>query len=271
MKFKKIINVCPTGTQSTKNNSLAPIYVNEIIEEVIQLYEYGITSVHLHARDEDGINTYKKEVYQNILEGIKKHAADLVTCVSLSGRYFSDLGLRSEVLSIKPDMASLTMSSLNFPKTASVNDPDSILYLIKEMKKFKVKPEIECFDSGMLRYTAYLQSKGILNEPLYINLILGNLSNASAELESVAHLKNNFPVNSIVCFGGIGKYQLKSNLFGLLEANGIRIGLEDNFYLTDKKKATNLELILRIKELANILGYEFMSPIEFRNIGILNG
>lgn len=270
MSLKKILNVCPTGTQSTKINSLAPIYENEIIEEVIQLNENGITLVHLHARDKDGANTLKKEVYQNIIEGIKKYAKDLVICVSLSGRYVSDLGLRTEVLSIKPDMASLTMSSLNFPKTASVNDPDSILFLINEMKKFKVKPEIECFDSGMLRYTKYLQDKGILSNPLYINLILGNISNASAELESIAHLKNNFPINSMICFGGIGKDQFKSNLYGLLEADGVRIGLEDNFYLNDKKIATNLELILRIKELANILGYEFMSTTEFRDQILLN-
>lgn len=269
--MKKILNVCPTGTQSTKKNSKAPIFKNEIIEEVIQLYECGITLVHLHARDKDGENTYKKEVYQNIIEGIKKYTTDLVICVSLSGRYFNDLSLRAEVLSTKPDLASLTMSSLNFPKTASVNDPDAILYLINEMKKFNVTPEIECFDSGMLRYTSFLQKKGILNDPLYINVILGNLFNASAELESVAHLKNNFPSNSIVCFGGIGKDQLKSNLFGLLEADGIRIGIEDNFYFSDKKKATNFELILRIKEIAKILGYEFMSSKEFRNLGILNG
>ena len=271
MLTKKILNVCPTGTQSTKENSLAPIYENEIIDEVIRLYEVGITTAHIHARDNEGKNTYKKEVFQNILEGIKKYATELVICVSLSGRYFKDFSLRTEVLSLKPDMASLTMSSLNFPQTASINDPETILKLIDEMAKFDVKPEIECFDSGMLRYTSFLQKRGILKDPLYINVILGNLFNASAALESVAHIKNNFPKNSVVCFGGIGKYQLKSNLYGLLEADGVRIGLEDNFYYSDKTKATNHELILRIKEMGNILGYEFMTSDEFRKIAITNG
>lgn len=268
---KKIINFCPTGTQTTKENSFAPIFVNEIIEEVGLLYESGITIVHLHARDQNGLNTYEKEVYQLILEGIKKYCDDLVLCVSLSGRYYNDLALRSEVLSLKPDMASLTMSSLNFPKTASINDPESILFLISEMKKYGVTPEIECFDSGMLRYTSHLQEKGILNESLYINVIVGNLFNASADLDSFAHIKNNFPKNSKICFGGIGKAQLKANTFGLLEADGVRIGLEDNLYFNKNSKARNLNLLLRIKELSRLFDFECMSPTEFRNTGILNG
>ena len=266
---KKILNFCPTGTQTTKENSFAPIFENEIIDEVAEIYQRGITIVHLHARDSNGANTYKKNIFQRIIEGVKKHCPDLVICVSLSGRYHKEIQLRSEVLSLMPDMASLTMSSLNFPKTASINEPATILQLIEEMKRYKVTPEIECFDSGMLRYTKHLQEKGILKEHLYINIILGNLFNAGSDIDSIAHLKNNFPNNSKVCFGGIGDVQLKSNLYGLLEADGIRIGLEDNFYFEKKIKAKNSDLINRIKNISNILGFEFMTPDEFRKIGIL--
>ncbi|MCZ2471893.1 3-keto-5-aminohexanoate cleavage protein [Aquirufa ecclesiirivi] len=268
--MKRILNFCPTGTQSTKQNSLAPIFQNEIIDEVVKLSEEGITIVHLHARDEAGLNTYKREVYQQIIEGIKKYCPDLVIGVSLSGRYFSELNLRSEVLSTHPDMASLTMSSLNFPSSASINSPDTIVYLINEMEKYNVTPEIECFDSGMLRYTQFLQTKGVLSKLLYINVILGNLFNASVALESIAHLKNNFPPNSKICFGGIGSSQFKANIYGLLEADGIRIGLEDNFYLENSTKASNYSLIKRIKNVSDALGMEFMSPNEFREIGILH-
>ena len=267
---KKIINFCPTGTQSTKENSLAPIFQNEIIEEVIELYQKGITIVHVHARDKTGENTYRKEVYQNIIDGIKKYCSDLVICVSLSGRYFNDFSLRTEVLSLKPDMASLTMSSLNFPKSASINDPQTISNLIAEMKKYGVTPEIECFDAGMLRYTSYLQNKGILKDLLYINVILGNLFNASADIDSIAHIKNYFPKNAKVCIGGIGGAQLKANIYGLIESDGIRIGLEDNFYFEKKKKAKNIDLLNRINEISRILGIESMLPSEFRKTGILH-
>ena len=93
--MKKIINFTPTGTQTTKENSLAPLIPNEIIDEVHQAYEFGITMTHIHARDpKDFSNTYKKEVYQPIIEGIRKHCPDLTICVSLTGRLYPEFEKR---------------------------------------------------------------------------------------------------------------------------------------------------------------------------------
>ena len=87
--MKKIVNFTPTGTQPTRENSLAPLTTSEIIESVHQANEIGISIVHLHARDEETLkNTYKKEIYQVIIEGIKKHCPELLICVSLTGRNF---------------------------------------------------------------------------------------------------------------------------------------------------------------------------------------
>jgi len=152
--MKKIINFTPTGTQTTRSNSFAPLLPNEIIEEVHQANELGISVVHLHARDEVTLeNTYKKETYQKIIEGIKKHCPELLICVSLTGRNFPEIEKRTEVLQLYPDMGSLTMSSLNFPSGASINQPEIILSLIESMDKYGVQHEIECFDSWMLNYT----------------------------------------------------------------------------------------------------------------------
>lgn len=266
----KIINLCPTGTLTTKENSFAPIYYSEIIDDVLACYEIGISVVHLHARDNLGQNTYKKEVYQKIIEGIKKHAPDLVIGVSLSGRFYNENNLRAEVLSLYPDLASLTMSSLNFPKNASINTPDTILWLIEEMKKYGVNPEIECFDSGMINFTNHLIKKGILVEPIYMNVILGNLFNAGTDISTISSIIHNLPNHAKVCFGGIGQAQLKSNLIGLIEADGVRIGLEDNLYLNDKNKATNRQLLERIHRIMNELDYCYMSTTEFKNLGYGN-
>jgi 3-keto-5-aminohexanoate cleavage enzyme len=266
----KIINFCPTGTQTTKLNSYAPIFENEIIEDVLKCNEVGITMVHLHARDENGENTYKKSIFQRIIEGIKKNIPDLIIGVSLSGRYFSDNGLRTEVLALKPDLGSLTMSSLNFQNSASINSPETILYLINEMEKYGVHPEIECFDSGMLNYTQYLINKGILSNTAYINIILGNIFNAGTDISSVSSIINNLPKESKVCFGGIGKHQLKSNILGLLEADGVRIGLEDNLYFVEKEKATNMQLIERMHRIMNELNYTCMDSLTLKKIGFAN-
>ncbi len=266
----KIINLCPTGTQSSSANSLAPIFYNEIIDDVLSCNEVGITLVHLHARDESGANTYKKEVFQRIIEGIQKYAQDLVIGVSLSGRYFEDRSLRTEVLSLRPDMGSLTMSSLNFPLSASVNSPETILWLISEMERYGVNPEVECFDSGMLNYTKYLISKDILPEDVYINIILGNLFNAGTDVATISSLLQNVPPKATVCFGGIGKAQLKANVTGLMEGDGVRIGLEDNYYFEDKKLATNLQLVQRIHRIMNELGMSYMDAAVFKTLGYVN-
>jgi uncharacterized protein (DUF849 family) len=266
----KIINFTPTGTQTTRDNSFAPLLPNEIIEEVHSANEVGISIVHLHARDEETKNTYKKEVYQKIIEGIKKHCPDLLICVSLTGRNFPELEQRSEVLQLLPDMGSLTMSSLNFPSGASINQPDMILSLIKEMDKYGVQPEIECFDAGMLNYTNYIISKNILKPPYHINVILGNIYNGQCDFSTLAAIKSNLPTHSYTCLGGIGSQQLKSTTYGLLDFDGVRIGLEDNLYFKDKEKTTNIELLKRLHRIMNELDMTHYTSNELREKGYGN-
>ena len=268
---KKIINFTPTGTQTTRDNSFAPLLPNEIIDEVHSAYELGISIVHLHARTEHDLqNTYKKEIYQKIIEGIKKHCPELIICVSLTGRNFPELEKRTEVLQLYPDMASLTMSSLNFPTGTSINQPNTILSLIDEMNKWGVQPEIECFDTGMLNYTNYLISKNILTPPYHINFILGNIYNGQCELSNLSSIKSNLPKNSLTCLGGIGNQQLISNIYGLLEFDGIRIGLEDNLYYKEKEKTTTIELLKRIHRIMNELDMTFYQSNELRQLGYGN-
>lgn len=265
--MNKIINFTPTGTQTTRENSYAPLTPNEIIEEVHEAYELGITLTHIHARDPITLeNTYKKEVYRDIIEGIRKHCPDLSICVSLTGRLHPEFEKRSEVLELYPDMGSLTMSSLNFPKGASVNEPKMILKLIEKMEHYGVIPEIECFDSGMLNYTNYLIEKNILKFPHYINVILGNIYNSQSDISSVASVLYNKPKNSIICFGGIGKDQLKANVLGLLYGDGIRIGLEDNLYFKEKEKTKNITLLNRINKIMNEMNLTSMKPSEFKKL-----
>ena len=267
----KIINFAPTGTQTNRYNSFAPLTSSEIIEEVHQAYEIGITLTHIHAREEDGYeNSYKKEIYQKTIEGIRKYCPNLSICVSLSGRLFPEFEKRSEPLEIYPDMGSLTMSSLNFPKSASINEPDTILMLIEKMKQYGVKPEIECFDSGMLNYTNYLINKGVLTGTNYVNIILGNIYNAQSDLSTISSIIANKPDNSLMCFGGIGKEQLKSNIVGLLYSDGIRIGLEDNLYYENKQKTTNIDLLKRIHRIIEEIGCDILSSKSFQEMGFRN-
>lgn len=272
--MKKIINFCPTGTQTTAANSYAPLKAEDIVRETTELYlRELITVVHVHARDENGNNSYKAKHYEPIIEGIRLNCPDLSICVSLSGRYFSKVEERTEVLKLYPDMGSLSMSSLNFQSGASVNSPDTILKLIEAMNETGTVPEIECFDSGMVNYASYLINKGILKPPHYFNIIFGNMFNAQSDLVSVGAIKAQLlaahPM-ATVCFGGIGKQQLPSNLLGLLEVDGIRIGLEDNLHIFGNRKAKNVDLVVRATNIMNELGMEVMPPADFRLRGFVS-
>ena len=269
--MKKIINFTPTGTQTTRGNSFAPLLPNEIIEEVHQANELGISVVHLHARDEITLeNTYKKETYQKIMEGVKKYCPELLICVSLTGRNFPEIEKRTEVLQLHPDMGSLTMSSLNFPSGASINQPEIILSLIESMDKYGVQPEIECFDTGMLNYTNYLISKNKLKPPYHINIILGNIYNGQCDFGTLATIKSNLVPNTYTCLGGIGSQQLKSTVYGLLDFDGVRIGLEDNLYYKDNEKTTNINLLNRVHRIMEELNLSHYKSSELRELGYGN-
>ena len=248
-----------------------PISVSEIVEDIQSVFEIGITKVHLHARNPETEDpTYKKEIYAEIIEGIRKFSKTLVVCVSLSGRTFSKYEERSDALELyddlKPDMGSLTLSSLNFNKIASVNSPDMIQNLALKMKRLGIVPELEAFDSGMINYAKFLIKKNLLTPPYYFNLLFGNIACAQADLLHAGIMIKDLPENSIWSMAGIGDQQLKMNSIAIATGGGVRVGLEDNIWYDSKRTvlARNSDLIKRIHLIADANERRIMSPDEFR-------
>lgn len=256
---KIVLNLCPTGIIPTKDmNASVPMTPDEIAQDTYEAYCQGVQIVHIHARDENEENTMKKERYGEIIAKIREKCPDIIICVSLSGRVHNTLEARSEVLELegelKPDMGSLTLSSLNFVTNASVNTPQMIVDLLKKMNEKGIKPELEVFDVGMVNYAKYLIQKGLLHPPYYFNIILGNLFSAQNHPADISSIIQALPENSYYSLGGIGNYQLGSNIAGILYADGIRVGLEDNLYYDTKRtqKATNSTLVSRIISLCDL-------------------
>ena len=271
---KFILNFTPTGLIPTKEMTPhVPVKPEEIIKQVLEVAELGVNMVHLHARNpETGEPTYKKEVYGEIISGIRKTNRDLVLGVSTSGRNFSEFEKRSECLELKddarPDFASLTLSSLNFNRQASINTPEMIQKLAKKMLDCGIKPELEAFDLGMINYSKYLIRKGLIPKPYYFNLILGNIACAQANMLSLGLMVKELPQGAIWSVGGIGDRQLKMNAMALVAGGGVRIGLEDNIYYDRKRNhlALNRELIERILVVAKALGRKPYSHKETREV-----
>jgi len=272
MSENLIIDFTPTGMIPVKSlTPYVPISSSEIIEDVHRAWEIGITKVHLHARDSKSENpTFIKDIYAEIIEGIRRFAPELVVCVSLSGRTFNKFEERSDALNLqgdlKPDMGSLTLSSLNFNKIASINTPDMIQALASRMQELGIAPELEAFDAGMINYSKYLIRKGLLEAPYYFNLLLGNIACAQADILHMGIMIKDLPENSIWSIAGIGDDQLKMNSVSIAIGGGVRVGLEDNIWYDQErtKLATNQDLLKRVHVIAQANGRNLMSSGEFR-------
>lgn len=280
MSNKYIINFTPTGMIPKKSETpFVPVSSEEIIQDVKLAWESGITLVHLHIRDAVTQQPcYKKETYAEIIKGIREFAPELIICVSTSGRNFSDFQKRADVLqlegALKPDMASLTLSSLNFNKQASVNEPAMILNLAQEMLDKGIKPELEVFDAGMINYAKYLITKNMLQAPFYFSLILGNIACAQADLLHIGLMIRDLPNQSICSLGGVGDNQLPVNSLAVSMGYGVRVGLEDNIWYDKSrtKLASNSELLQRVKELGRANERELMTSGELRSfLGLKKG
>ncbi len=267
-----LLNFTPTGMIPTKAMTPhVPILPDEIITQVDEAVMLGANMVHLHARDlQDGNPTYKQELYGQIVAGVRARHPDLVICLSTSGRDFPGFRQRSECLDLtgdlKPDMGSLTLSSLNFNNQASMNSPEMIQALAGKMQERGIRPELEVFDLGMINYAHYLIKKGLITPPYYFNLILGNIACAQANLLSLGLMIKELPAESIWSVGGIGDAQLRMNAIGIIEGGGVRVGLEDNIYFDAERTrlATNQELVKRIVGIAAALGRTPYSQGEAR-------
>jgi uncharacterized protein (DUF849 family) len=274
---KLIINAAITGMVPGKKDSPhIPITVEEIVEDAVRCVSAGASILHLHARDENGKATYKSEIYARIIKAVREECPDVIICVTTSGRFYNIFEKRAEVLDldgdVKPDMASLTLGSLNFPKQASINEPEIIIRLAEKMAVKGIKPELEVFDTGMINTASYLCRKGFISPPFYFNVILGSIYSTQARMSDITNLVSLLPEDAVWAGGGIGIFQLIVNSAAIIMGGHVRVGLEDNIWydLEKKKFTTNEKSIIRLRRIASELAREIATPLETREMIGLN-
>lgn len=269
-----VFNLAPTGLIPTKAmNPSVPITTSEIVEQVLECAELGVNMVHLHARDPaTGAHSSDPDHYAPIVTGIRHHAPELVICLSTSGRGGIGPERRAAVLDLadaaRPDFASLTLSSLNFTHEASLNGPDTVQFLARRMGERGIRPELEVFDLGMANYLGYLLGRGLIAPPYYVNIILGGVATAQADLLHLGLLVRELPPRSLWSGGGMGHAQLTVNTLALAAGGGVRVGLEDNLWLDAGRTrlATNRALVERVLETATLLGRRPYTAGELRAV-----
>ena len=268
-----IINLALTGmVPRRKDNPNTPISPDEIAADVERCFKAGARVFHIHARAADEEPTYHCEVFAETIRKIKRTTPDAILCVTTSGRLYKSFEERGDCLNlsdeIKPELASLTLGSLNFPKQASINEPEMITKLAARMLERGIVPELEIFDFGMLDYAHYLIGRGLLKPPFVFNLLLGSLGTLAATPLNLALLVERLPAGAYWNAAGIGRFQYPMNALAVAMGGNVRTGLEDNLYLDAEKRAlaSNEQLVQRIITYTQALGRPVATPEQARQM-----
>jgi len=248
-----IICVAITGSVPTKAaNPAVPITVSEQIESTHAAFEAGASIAHCHVRNNDETTSSDPEKFASLKEGLEKHCPGMIIQFSTGGR--SGAGKeRGGMLPLKPDMASLSVGSCNFPTRVYENSPDLIEWLASEMRKYEVTPEIEAFDLSHILQAIDLHASGTLYGNLYVQFVMG-VKNAMPVDKAVfdfyvSAMKQRAP-NAQWCAAGIGAGQLIVNEWAIAAGGHTRTGLEDNVRLDKHTLApSNAALVSRAADL----------------------
>ncbi|NRB16051.1 MAG: 3-keto-5-aminohexanoate cleavage protein [Rhodobacteraceae bacterium] len=248
-----IICVAITGSVPRKeNNPAVPVTIAEQIESTQESFEAGASIAHCHVRNDDETPTSDPEKFGRLMEGLHKHCPGMIVQLSTGGR--SGAGKdRGGMLPLRPDMASLSVGSNNFPTRVYENAPDLVDWLASEMRTYEVKPEIEAFDLSHIHQAVKMNRDGRIAGPLYVQFVMG--------------VKNAMPVDKDVfdyyvktmqrlapeaqwCGAGVGAGQILVNEWAIAAGGHTRTGLEDNMRLNrDTLAPSNAALVTRAAEL----------------------
>ncbi|MFH0737742.1 MAG: 3-keto-5-aminohexanoate cleavage protein [Candidatus Micrarchaeota archaeon] len=273
VRKKLIINVALAGNFSDKSaNPHVPYSPEELASDARRCFSAGATFFHLHIRGPDGTPSWKADLFSEAIIKIRRCCPGAVICATTSGRVHKTFEQRSAVLELigdaKPDFASLSLGSMNFPTEPSINSPEIIERLAKRMAEREIRPELEVFETGMLNYASYLSRKGLIKGPAYYNLFFGLLGTMPGRFVDMVHQVSSLPQGSIWGAAGGGRFQLPVNTAAILMGGHVRVGLEDNLFMDYEKAvpATNEMLVKRIARVAGELGRPVATPKEARRI-----
>ncbi|WP_111430970.1 3-keto-5-aminohexanoate cleavage protein [Rhodobacteraceae bacterium DSL-40] len=249
-----IICVAITGSLPNKaNNQAVPITLTEQIESTHEAFEAGAAIVHAHVRDEEGKPTSDPERFARLKEGIERHCPGMIFQVSTGGR--SGAGrARGGMLSLAPDMASLSVGSNNFPTRVYENPPDLVEWLAAEMVRYGVKPEVEAFDLSHIFQAARMHRDGLIAATPYVQFVMGVRNAMPVDREVfdfyVHTVRRLFGPDVPWCAAGIGRHQATINEWCIASGGHTRTGLEDNVRLDRETLApSNAALVARVVDL----------------------
>jgi 3-keto-5-aminohexanoate cleavage enzyme len=295
---KLIVTAAITGGASPESNPYLPKTPNEQVQAALNCYNAGASVVHIHARNPDtGKGEHKSEWFEQTIVPIREKCDILINVTTGgSGRRVDGDWLYKEIpeesvkgrISIIPE---LSKKSLAKPDLASFNSGSPVIdiydrrrkewilkfvmvhsfpdmaFIAETMKTHGVKPELECYDVGMINNAKTLAELGYLEEPLYFQFVLGVLGQIPATVDNLVHMVRCIPTGSpwSVCAVGLDEFPMTT--MSIIMGGHVRVGFEDNIYLSKGIPAkSNEELVEKIIRIARELGREIATPNEAREI-----
>ncbi|MFT6334108.1 MAG: 3-keto-5-aminohexanoate cleavage enzyme [Saprospiraceae bacterium] len=276
-KDKIIISAALTGAATNRAHCPhIPYTPVEIAEEAQRAVDAGASIVHIHAREDDGIPSWRTEVFENITREVRQRCPDVLINYSTGA-----IGLTVEervkhLPATKPEMAAFNMGSMNygiFSKKSKQffwngvfeNSFDTMIKVVKTMNENNIVPEMECFDTGHIRNVEPLREMGLIPENACYSLVMGVLGGIPATPENLMHQIKQIPEGSFWQSIVISKKQWRLNALAASMGGNIRVGLEDNFYLPNGEMAdSNGKLVEKAVDLARMMGREPATIAETR-------
>ncbi|WP_100012119.1 3-keto-5-aminohexanoate cleavage protein [Lentibacillus sediminis] len=289
---KKVIMSCAlTGAgDTTGKNPNVPVTPKEIADSAIKAAKAGATIAHIHVRDpETGRLSHDVNLFQEVVERIRESETDVIINITSGGGgdwvpsdddptrggEGTDMQTPEQrhepVGKLLPEMCTLDCGSTNFGNMLYVSPTDWLRRQAKLVQESGVKPELECFDTGHIRFANQLVEEGLIDGDPLFQFCLGIPWGAAADAETLSYMKSRIPENGRWAAFGIGRMQMPIVAESLLQGGNIRVGLEDNLYLKKGQPATNEQLVDKAAGIVHSLGSDIMTPAEARQeLNLLN-
>jgi uncharacterized protein (DUF849 family) len=283
---KIIVTVAVTGAiGDKKRHPNLPVTPEEIAESAVDACSAGASVAHIHVRDPvTGEPSMAVELYQEVFERIRG-ASDMVINLTTgpgariipddsnpvglgTGTTWSSPERRSEhVIKLRPELCSLDIGSMNFGPRVFANIVPHMEDMARLIKEARVKPELEVFDMGHIAIGHHLLAKGLVDSPPIFQLCLGIQWGIPATTKNMLLMKEALPPEAIWAGFGVGPTSFPMVAQSALLGGNVRVGFEDNFYLSRGKRATNnAQLVEKAVRILRELDKEPASPQEAREM-----
>jgi uncharacterized protein (DUF849 family) len=289
VNWEVFITCAVTGAGDTTGKSeRVPISPAAIAEAAIEAAKAGAAIAHIHVRDpETGRGSRDPRLYREVVERVR--SADVDVVLNLTAGMGGDLVLGGDetplpldpagtdlagaserllhVRELLPEMCTLDCGSMNFAAGGDyvmTNTPAVLRAMARGVQVLGVRPELEVFDSGHLVMVKELIGDGLIDDPVLIQLCTGIPYGAPSDIGTFMAMVNQLPSGAIFSAFSIGRMQLPFIAMAALAGGNVRVGLEDNIYLSRGVLAGNGQLVERAVKILDAMNVRILSPQETR-------